>query len=120
VQWSPRPSRRAAWTTAALAAAFVGGGAYLGHLSNQNRDAIRGDVANGVLIDSNDPRFARGKWQAIGADVAFGLGALLAISATVSFLSHGPESTAGVDQRLIGLAPEASPNGGGLAAWGRF
>jgi hypothetical protein len=120
VQWSPRPSRRGAWTTAALAAAFVGGGAYLGYLSNQNRDAVRSDIAEGMLIDSNDPRFSRGKWQAVGADVAFGLGALLAISATVSFLSHGPESTAGVDQRLIGFGPDISPHGGGVAAWGRF
>jgi hypothetical protein len=120
VQWSPRPSRLGAWTTAALAAAFVGGGAYLGYLSNQNRDAVRSDIAEGMLIDSNDPRFSRGKWQAVGADVAFGLGALLAISATVSFLSHGPESTAGVDQRLIGFGPDISPHGGGVAAWGRF
>jgi hypothetical protein len=120
VQWSPRPSRRGAWTTAALAAAFVGGGAYLGYLSNQNRDAVRSDIAAGMLIDSNDPRFARGKWQAVGADVAFGLGALLAISATVGFLSHGPESTAGVDQRLIGFGPDITPHGGGVAAWGRF
>lgn len=120
VQWSPRPSRRGAWTTAALAAAFVGGGAYLGYLSNQNRDAVRSDIAAGMLIDSNDPRFTRGKWQAVGADVAFGIGALLAISATVSFLSHGPESTAGVDQRLIGFGPDISPHGGGVAAWGRF
>ena len=120
VQWSPRPSRRGAWTTAALAAAFVGGGAYLGYLSNQNRDAVRSDITAGMLIDSNDPRFTRGKWQAVGADVAFGIGALLAISATISFLSHGPESTAGVDQRLIGFGPDISPHGGGVAAWGRF
>ena len=81
---------------------------------------FRLDIADGMLIDSNDPRFTRGKWQAVGADVAFGLGALLAISATVSFLSHGPESTAGVDQRLIGFGPDISPQGGGVAAWGRF
>lgn len=120
VQWSPRPSRRGAWTTAVVAAAFVGAGAYLGHLSNQARDGVRSDIGLGELIDSNDPRFSRGKWQAIGADVAFGIGALLAISATISFLSHGPESTAGVDQRLIGFGPELAPNGGGVAAWGRF
>jgi len=120
VQWSPRPSRKGAWTTAALAAAFVGGGFYLGHLSNQNRDGVRSDIDGGGLIDSNDPRYTRGKWQAIGADVAFGIGALLAISATISFLSHGPESTAGVDQRLIGFGPELTAGGGGVAAWGRF
>lgn len=120
VQWSPRPSKRAAWTSAGLAAAFIGGGLYLGHLSNQNRDGYRADIAAGMLIDSNDPRFTRGKWQAVAADVAYGIGALLAISATVSFLSHGPESTAGVDQKMIGFGPGVSPDGAGLSAWGRF
>jgi hypothetical protein len=120
VQWSPRPSRRAAWTSAGLAAAFVGGGLYLGHLSNANRDAVRSDVAAGMLIDSSDPRNSRGKWQAIGADVAFGIGFLLAISATVSFLSHGPDSVAGVDQKSMSLAPGISPDAAGMTAWGRF
>jgi hypothetical protein len=120
VQWSPRPSRRGAWTSAALAAAFVGGGAYVGYLSNKNRDAARSDIAAGLPIDSNDPRYTRGKWQAIGADVLYGIGALLAISATVSFLSHGPDSVAGVDQKLMGFGPSVSPDGAGFGAWGRF
>jgi hypothetical protein len=120
MQWSPRPSRRGAWVSTGLAAAFVGGGLYLGHLSNANRDAVRSDVAAGMLIDSSDPRYSRGKWQAIGADVAYGIGLLLAISATVSFLSHGPDSVAGIDQKAIGLAPAVSSDTAGMTAWGRF
>jgi hypothetical protein len=119
VGWSARPSKRAAWTTAALAVAFIGGGLYVGSLSNQNYDHINADQNNGRL-DSNDPRFSRGKWEAIGADVLYGIGALLAISSTVSFFSHGPDSVAAVDQRVIGLAPGISPDGAGLSAWGRF
>ncbi len=120
IQWSPRPSKRGAWTSAALAAAFVGGGLYVGHLSNQDRDGYRKDIADGLLIDSNDPRYQSGKWEAIGANVLYGIGALLAISATVSFLSHGPDSTAGVDQKMIGFGPGVSRDGAGLSAWGRF
>jgi hypothetical protein len=120
IQWSPRPSRRGAWTSAVLAAGFIGGGLYLGNLSNANRDELRSNIAAGMLIDSNDPRYSRGKWEAIAADVSYGIGAVLVISATISFLSHAPDSTAGVDQKLIGLAPDVSPHGAGLGAWGRF
>lgn len=121
VQWSARPSRRGAWTSTALAAAFVGAGLYVGHLSNANRDGLRSDIDAGMSIDSNDPRYSRGKWEAIGADAGYAVGGLFAISAVVSFLSHAPDSTAGLDQRTIGLAPTVSPGGAaGLGAWGRF
>lgn len=120
VQWSPRPSRRGAWTSTVLAVGLLGGGFYLGHLSNANRDGLRSDIAAGKGIDSNDPRYGRGKWEAIGADALYVLGGLMAISATVSFLSHGPDSVGGVDQKAMGLAPTLSPQGAGLGAWGRF
>jgi PEGA domain len=120
VQWSPRPSRRGAWTSAVLAAGFIGGGVYLGRLSNGNRDDLRSNIAAGMLIDSNDPRYSRGKWEAVAADVSYGIGALLLISATVSFLSHAPDSSAGVDQKLIGFGPDLSADGARLSAWGRF
>jgi hypothetical protein len=92
----------------------------VGHLSNANRDAARADIAAGMSIDSNDPRYSRGKWEAVGADVGYVIGGLLAISATVSFLSHAPDSVAGVDQRAVSFAPTVSPQGAGLGAWGRF
>lgn len=125
VQWSARPSKRTAYTTAAIAAAFLGGGLYLGYLSNSNHDGVQNDIkgsASGAItmVDSNDPRFSRGKWEAVGADIAFGVAALLAVSATVSFFSHGPDSVGAVDQRVIGFGPGLSSDGAGVAAWGRF
>jgi hypothetical protein len=120
VQWSPRPPKRAAWTTAALAAVFLGAGIYVGHLSSQNLDGIKSDANNGLHVDSADPRYTRGKWEAIGADALFGVALILAISSTVSFLSHGPESTGAVDQRNVSLAPTLAPGGLGLGAQGRF
>ena len=125
VSWSPRPSKRTAYVTAAVAAAFLGGGLYVGYLSNQNHDGVQNDIkasSSGAvtMVDSNDPRFSRGKWEAVGADVLFGVAALLAVSATVSFFSHGPDSVAAVDQRVIGFGPGVSSDGGGVVAWGRF
>ncbi|HEY4184772.1 MAG TPA: PEGA domain-containing protein [Polyangia bacterium] len=125
VQWSPRPSKRNAYTTAAIAAGFLGGGLYVGYLSNKNHDGIQNDIkgttsASTSMIDSNDPRFSRGKWEAIGADVLFGVAALLAISSAVSFFSHGPESAGAVDQRQVGFGPGLTSDGAGVAAWGRF
>jgi len=120
VGWSPRPSKRAAWTTAGLAAAFLGGGLYVGSLSNKNLDSVRADASAGRGVDSNDPRFSRGKWQAVGADVLYGIAALLAVSSTVSFFAHGPDSVGAVDQRQIGFAPDVSAAGAGVSAWGRF
>jgi len=125
VSWSPRPSKRTAYVTAAVAAAFLGGGLYVGYLSNKNHDGVQNDIKASsagpvTMVDSNDPRFSRGKWEAVGADVLFGVAALLAVSATVSFFSHGPDSVAAVDQRVIGFGPGVSSDGAGLAAWGRF
>ena len=120
VGWSPKPSKRAAWTTAALAAGFLGGGLYVGSLSNKNLDGVRSDASAGRGVDSNDPRFSRGKWQAVGADVLYGIAALLAVSSAVSFFSHGPDSIGAVDQRQIGFAPDVSTAGAGVSAWGRF
>ena len=125
VQWSARPSKRTAYTTAAVAAGFLGAGLYLGYLSNQNHDGVQNDIkasSSGpvTMVASNDPRFSHGKWEAVGADVAFGLAALLAVSATVSFFAHGPDSVAAVDQRVIGFGPGLSSDGAGVAAWGRF
>jgi hypothetical protein len=121
VQWSPRPPKRAAWTTAILAAVFLGAGIYAGYQSGQRLDGIRSDSAlPNSMVDSSDSRFSRGKYEAIAADALFGIAAILAVSATVSFLSHGPESTGMVDQRNVSLGPSATPNGAGLSAWGRF
>ena len=120
VQFSPRPPRTRAISTAVTALVIVGAGAYVGHLATQTKDGLNSDIKAGLPIDNTDPRFLRGKLEAIGADVLFGFGALIAISAVATFLSHGPDSTGALDQKSLGLAPTVGPDGGGLAAWGRF
>jgi hypothetical protein len=52
---SPRPPRTRAITTAVVAALLIGGGAYVGHLSQQNKDSINSDINSGALVDNNDP-----------------------------------------------------------------
>jgi hypothetical protein len=91
------------------------------HLSGANKDALQADIKAGRHVDNDDPRFLRGKLEAIGADVLFGFGTLIAISAVAGLLSHGPESTGAVDQKVLGLAPTLGADGrGGLSAFGRF
>ncbi len=120
VQMSPRPPRTRAISTAVVAALLIGGGAYVGHLSEQNYNSINADISNGILIDSNDPRFLRGKIEAIGADVLFGVGAIVAITAVFGFFSHGEESKGVADHKKVSLTPTMGPGGGGLGLWGSF
>jgi hypothetical protein len=120
VQMSPRPPRTRAISTAVVAALLLGGGAYVGHLSDQNHDSINADINNGILVDSNDPRFLRGKIEAIGADVLFGVGAIVAITAVFGFFSHGEESKGVADHKKVSLTPTMGPGGGGLGLWGSF
>ena len=117
---SPRPPRTRAITTAVVAALLIGGGAYVGHLSQSNKDSINADINSGALVDNNDPRFLRGKVEAIGADVLYGVGAIVAVTAVFGFFSHGPESTGVTDSKKVSLAPTMGSDGGGLSLWGRF
>src|SRR4029077_7053016 len=99
---------------------LIGGGAYVGHLSQSNHDAIQADINNGVLIDGNDARLLRGKIEAIGADVLYGVGAIVAVTAVFGLFSHGPDSTGIADSKKISFSPTMGPDGSGLALWGRF
>ena len=120
VQMSPRPPRTRAITTAVVAAILIGGGAYVGHLSQANSDAINADIKNNVLVDNDDPRFLRGKIEAIGADVLYGVGAIVAVTAVFGFFSHGPDSTGVADSKKVSLTPTMGRDGGGLSFWGTF
>jgi len=121
VRFNPRPPRTRAIPTAVVGLVFLGAGAYVGHLSQSVKSDINADIAAGKPVDNEDPRFFRGKLEAIGADVLYGLGGILVVSAAYTFFfSHGPESTAAVDTKTLGFAPTPAPGGGGLAAWGRF
>ncbi|MFL5305529.1 MAG: PEGA domain-containing protein [Polyangia bacterium] len=120
VQMSPRPPRGHAITTGIVALVFLGGGAYVGALSKSTKDSINTDIKNGVLVDNTDSRFTRGKIEAISADVLFGIGAIIAAMSIYGLLEHGPDSTGVTEHHTISLAPTFSPEGTGLALWGRF
>ena len=92
----------------------------MGALSKSTKDSINTDIKNGVLVDNTDSRFSRGKIEAIGADVLFGIGAIIAATAIYGLLEHGPDSTGVTEHHNISLAPTFSPEGTGLALWGRF
>ena len=120
VQMSARPPRTRAITTAVVAALLIGGGAYVGHLSQQNQDAIQADINSGVLVDNDDSRFLRGKIEAIGANVLYGVGAIVAVTAVFGFFAHGPDSTGVADSKKISFSPTMAPGGGGFSLWGQF
>ncbi|HZL20286.1 MAG TPA: PEGA domain-containing protein [Polyangia bacterium] len=120
VQMSPRPPRTRAISTSIVALVFIGAGAYVGHLSQQAKDGLDSDIANHQLIDNNDPRFLRGKVEAIGADVLYGLGAIIAATAVYGLLEHGPDSTGVAEHKAISFAPVFGPDGAGLAFSGSF
>jgi hypothetical protein len=119
--FSARPPKTRAISTAVTALVILGGGAYLGYLSDKTKDSLDADIKAGKPIDNGDGRFLRGKLEAIGADVLFGFGAIVTISAVVTLLSHGPETTGAVDSKSLSFAPTLGPDGsGGVSAWGRF
>jgi PEGA domain len=120
VHMTDRPPRTRSITTAVVAAVLIGGGAYVGHLSQANHDAIQNDINHGVPVDNNDSRFLRGKVEAIGADVLYGVGAIVAVTAVFGLFAHGPESTGVADHKQVSFAPTMGPEGGGLSLWGRF
>jgi tetratricopeptide (TPR) repeat protein len=120
IQFSDRPPLTRAITSSIVAAAILAGGFYVGNLAKKNEDGLNADIKAGLPVDSDDPRFLRGKIEAIGADVLFGLGAIVGITAISGFFSHGPDSTGAVDQKSLGFAPSVGAGSGGLSAFGRF
>ncbi len=120
VQMSARPSRGHAISSSVVALVIIGAGAYVGYLSNQNKNSLKSDISSGQLIDNSDSRFSYGKYEAIGADVLYGIGAIVAATAIYGFFEHGPDSTGVAEHRSVTLAPLFGPEGTGLALGGRF
>jgi hypothetical protein len=129
LQFSPKPRRKTAWSYAVLSALSFGGGIYLGVTGKNIKDQINSDVANPAkFTNSNDSRRNTAKWYYIGADVAFGVGALTGLLSLWNFLESGPPSTANVkkvnlagpEPKQVGLVPFGLPGGAGLSATGRF
>jgi hypothetical protein len=120
VSLSPTPPRMHAVTTGIVALVILGAGAYVGYLSDQNKTNIQNDINAGVLVDNKDPRFQNGKYEAIGADVLYGLGAIVAATALYGLFEHGPDSTGAMEHHQVSLAPLLGPEATGLAFSGRF
>jgi hypothetical protein len=96
----PRPSRGAAWTQAIVGAVFLGAGTYLGLQSNSLHDELEDDRLAGTL-ERDDERINRGRLFAIGADVGFVVGGVLAGLATYNFIKDPlPESGVKLDAPL--------------------
>jgi hypothetical protein len=115
-----------------FAAAFIGGGIFLGLKSNSINDEIKNEIdAGNPPLPPDDDRFTEGKIYAIAADGLFVVGALTATFAVISLFSEkGPPSTGFVsDTRDLSqvnplidtrprwkVAPAVGPNYAGVAA----
>ena len=105
----PAVPRGTAWTTAVFSAVFLGGGIYLGLQANKLRDDLRASSAAGTL-DQEDPRIKRGKYFAIGANGALGLGGILALASLYNFLKDPLPPSKGWQEAPKNLdAPAAAP-----------
>jgi hypothetical protein len=113
---APRPSRSDAVIAYILAAGFGGGGIFLGLQANKYHDDLQKEIkAGNPPPDSNDPRFTKGKAFAIGADAAFALAGITALTAIYyTFRDKGAPSTGLIDVRALALTPEVGPNYAGL------
>ena len=116
INLAPTPSRSDAIIGYVLAGAFAGGGVVLGLQANKLRDDLNKEIAAGTAPpDSRDPRLRNGKLWAIGADVAYGVAAITALTAVYyTFRDKGPPSTGLIDVRALALVPEIGPGYAGL------
>ncbi|MEO7094806.1 MAG: PEGA domain-containing protein [Polyangiales bacterium] len=128
----PTVPRGGAWTSAIASAVFIGGGIYLGIVSNNLKAELNDARANGRL-DQEDTRIKKGTFYAIGADVCFGVGAIFAVIATYNFLKDPLPNSAGrsepsrdldplpaAPRPVAKLMPYGGPNLAGLAIVGEF
>ena len=99
-----------------FAAAFAGGGVYLGLEANQIRDDLRREIDLGMPPpDSDDPRFLRGKLMAVGADVGYALaGVSLATAVYYTFRDKGAPSTGSTEVRTLAVEPRIEPGYAGI------
>jgi tetratricopeptide (TPR) repeat protein len=113
---APTPSRSDAIITGVLAVGFGVGGVLAGKQATDLRDTLRKEIAAGNPPPaSNDPRFTTGKIWAIGADAAFAVAGITALTAIYyTFREKGAPSTGLIDVRALALRPELGPGYAGL------
>ncbi|MDD5309504.1 MAG: PEGA domain-containing protein [Deltaproteobacteria bacterium] len=76
IRMNPVPSRTSAWVTLGFAAALFAGGGVAGYMAYDLNGELESAHNKGRLAD-DDPRILEGFLWALGADVAFGLGAVV-------------------------------------------
>jgi len=77
VRLNPKPSRRPAWVAASFSAVmFISGGVFGGMAFGLRKDLIA--LRDDGRLASDDPRILQSLFWGIGADVSFGVGAILA------------------------------------------
>jgi PEGA domain len=113
---APEPSRSDAVVAYVLSAAFLGGGIYCGTQAQSIHDELKKGIdAGNPPIDSNDPRFTKGKVFAIAADSLFALGTITALTGLYyTFREKGQPSTGLIDVRALALKPEIGSTYAGL------
>jgi hypothetical protein len=117
VTMQPQPGRGDAIVTGAIAAGFIGGGIVLGLQANKYRDDLKAGVAAGTdaPIDTNDPRFTKGKIFAIAADATFVIAGFVALTSVYyAFREKGSPSTALIEVSSLALQPQVGPGYAGL------
>jgi hypothetical protein len=85
VRLRPKVGRAGAWATAGVAAGVLGGSIAVAFVGKKLHDEAQQDLEDGTL-ESDDPRFDRGRWMYIGADVGFAVALGLAGLSTYYFL----------------------------------
>lgn len=111
--------RGAAWAQAVIGAVFLGAALYLGNESNQLHDELEADRRKGVLQE-DDERITRGRWFAIGADVGFAIGGVLAILATYNFIKDPYPDSSVRTERLREFDDPKRRRPAAASARGRF
>lgn len=122
VQMAPKASRTDAVVAYVLAAAFGGGGAYLGTQAKNLKSDLQKEIDAGMPpIDNNDPRFLRGKVYAIAADGCFAIAGISLLTAVYyTFRDKGPPTRASIDVHAIALQPQLGPSYAGLGMEARW
>lgn len=118
VTLSKEPGRADAIWAYVFSGAFLGGGIYLGLQANSIRDELQEAIrmnSGQVPPDSEDPRLLRGKLFAIGADAAYALAGITALTAVYyTFRTKGQPSTGSLDVRALAINPTITPSYAGM------
>jgi hypothetical protein len=99
-----------------FAGVFIGGGIALGLHAQGIHDDIQSDINKGMPpVAPNDDRFLKGKLFAWGADAAYLVGTITAVTGVISLLREkGPASTGTAEARSVGVIPVITPNYAGV------